>query len=238
MVWKILWRALCRLEWSVTTGCCWCAFALASPIVARLAFKLFSVRLTGNRRVTDCQEVVSAVLAFSWDSHVVTHHTTNQPACGLSTAERTGSPVFHTLWSYVPGLSGLKNISLGIGFKASNPTWKADALNLVPATAQKEQNRNPNVKLGTGNTQRPSHVQHKGYRLLQRRSGICEEHELTARNRKKQEYTGCGCIGCMSIHHALNFALKRRYSSGGIRHWTMLTRRDGEGSVREAFLAG
>jgi hypothetical protein len=32
---------------------------------------------------------------------VVTHHTTNQPACGLSTAERTGSPVLHTLWSYV-----------------------------------------------------------------------------------------------------------------------------------------
>ncbi|KAJ5568844.1 hypothetical protein N7450_011330, partial [Penicillium hetheringtonii] len=38
------------------------------------------------------------------DSHVVTHHTTNLPACGLSTAERTGSPVLHTLWSYVPGL--------------------------------------------------------------------------------------------------------------------------------------
>ncbi|KAJ5160571.1 hypothetical protein N7482_007575, partial [Penicillium canariense] len=40
----------------------------------------------------------------SWlfqDSHVVTHHTTNWPACGLSTAERTGSPVLHTLWSYV-----------------------------------------------------------------------------------------------------------------------------------------
>jgi hypothetical protein len=32
---------------------------------------------------------------------VVTHPTTNSPACGLSTAERTGSPVFHTLWSYV-----------------------------------------------------------------------------------------------------------------------------------------
>jgi hypothetical protein len=32
---------------------------------------------------------------------VVTHQTTNRPACGLSTAERTGSPVFHTLWSYV-----------------------------------------------------------------------------------------------------------------------------------------
>ncbi|KAJ5160719.1 uncharacterized protein N7482_007723 [Penicillium canariense] len=39
----------------------------------------------------------------SQDSHVVTHHTTNWPACGLSTAERTGSPVLHTLWSYVLG---------------------------------------------------------------------------------------------------------------------------------------
>jgi hypothetical protein len=37
----------------------------------------------------------------SWDSLVVTHPTTNQPACGLSTAERTGSPISHTLWSYV-----------------------------------------------------------------------------------------------------------------------------------------
>ncbi|CAI7643748.1 unnamed protein product [Penicillium bialowiezense] len=35
------------------------------------------------------------------DSLVVTHPTTNSPACGLSTAERTGSPVLHTLWSYV-----------------------------------------------------------------------------------------------------------------------------------------
>jgi pimeloyl-ACP methyl ester carboxylesterase len=35
---------------------------------------------------------------------VVTHPTTNRPACGLSTAERTGSPVFHTLWSYVLGV--------------------------------------------------------------------------------------------------------------------------------------
>ena len=39
----------------------------------------------------------------SRDSLVVTHPTTNRPACGLSTAERTGSPVFHTLWSYVVG---------------------------------------------------------------------------------------------------------------------------------------
>ncbi|KAJ5794600.1 hypothetical protein N7457_001199 [Penicillium paradoxum] len=35
----------------------------------------------------------------SEDSLVVTHPTTNSPACGLSTAERTGSPIFHTLWS-------------------------------------------------------------------------------------------------------------------------------------------
>ena len=35
---------------------------------------------------------------------MVTHQTTNRPACGLSTAERTGSPVFHTLWSYVLGM--------------------------------------------------------------------------------------------------------------------------------------
>ncbi|KAJ5960129.1 uncharacterized protein N7479_007279 [Penicillium vulpinum] len=41
----------------------------------------------------------------SEDSLVVTHPTTNSPACGLSTAERTGSPVFHTLWSYVSGMA-------------------------------------------------------------------------------------------------------------------------------------
>ncbi|KAJ5185591.1 hypothetical protein N7472_010431 [Penicillium cf. griseofulvum] len=40
-------------------------------------------------------------ICTSEDSLVVTHPTTNSPACGLSTAERTGSPVFHTLWSYV-----------------------------------------------------------------------------------------------------------------------------------------
>ncbi|KOS36407.1 hypothetical protein ACN38_g12852 [Penicillium nordicum] len=41
----------------------------------------------------------------SEDSLVVTHPTTNSPACGLSTAERTGSPIFHTLWSYVSDYS-------------------------------------------------------------------------------------------------------------------------------------
>ncbi|KAJ5210168.1 hypothetical protein N7472_000307 [Penicillium cf. griseofulvum] len=47
----------------------------------------------------------------SEDSLVVTHPTTNSPACGLSTAERTGSPVFHTLWSYVSVYSGERMIS-------------------------------------------------------------------------------------------------------------------------------
>jgi hypothetical protein len=32
-------------------------------------------------------------------SLVVTHPTTNRPVHGLSTAERTGRPVFHVLWS-------------------------------------------------------------------------------------------------------------------------------------------
>jgi hypothetical protein len=32
-------------------------------------------------------------------SLVVTHPTTNRPAHGLSMTERTGSPVFHVLWS-------------------------------------------------------------------------------------------------------------------------------------------
>ena len=41
---------------------------------------------------------------------MVTHHTTNWPACGLSTAERTGSPVLHTLWSYVFGQNEAKTI--------------------------------------------------------------------------------------------------------------------------------
>ena len=47
----------------------------------------------------------------SRDSLVVTHPTTNRPACGLSTAERTGSPVSHTLWSYVPAFWLKGNIS-------------------------------------------------------------------------------------------------------------------------------
>ncbi|KAJ5516011.1 hypothetical protein N7527_007571 [Penicillium freii] len=46
---------------------------------------------------------VNGLFKGSEDSLVVTHPTTNSPACGLSTAERTGSPVVHTLWSYVSG---------------------------------------------------------------------------------------------------------------------------------------
>ncbi|RDH32391.1 hypothetical protein BDQ94DRAFT_160010 [Aspergillus welwitschiae] len=56
--------------------------------------KLFKKQKTYNRR----------------DSLVVTHPTTNLPACGLSTAERTGSPVLHTLWSYVLVVSRSENI--------------------------------------------------------------------------------------------------------------------------------
>jgi hypothetical protein len=35
----------------------------------------------------------------SWDSLVVTHPTTNQPAHSLSTTEQTGRAVFYVLWS-------------------------------------------------------------------------------------------------------------------------------------------
>src|ERR1700678_1303877 len=57
----------------------------------------------------------------SRDSLVVTHPTTSLPAYGFSTAERTGSPVFHTLWSiakdnaeclvYIRTLSSCKELS-------------------------------------------------------------------------------------------------------------------------------
>jgi hypothetical protein len=40
----------------------------------------------------------------SRDSLVVTHPTTSLPAHVLRTAERTGSPVFHALWSIARGI--------------------------------------------------------------------------------------------------------------------------------------
>jgi hypothetical protein len=46
-------------------------------------------------------------------SLVVTHPTTNLPAHGLSTAERTGSPVFHVLWSIAEDFFKKANIFFG-----------------------------------------------------------------------------------------------------------------------------
>jgi hypothetical protein len=40
----------------------------------------------------------------SWDSLVVTHPTTNQPAHSLSTTERTGRSVLYVLWSIARGV--------------------------------------------------------------------------------------------------------------------------------------
>jgi hypothetical protein len=48
------------------------------------------------------KEILSAKDAKTINSRyslVVTHPTTNLPAHGLSTTERTGSSVFHVLWS-------------------------------------------------------------------------------------------------------------------------------------------
>jgi hypothetical protein len=47
---------------------------------------------------------VGAKTYNSGDSLVVTHLTTNPPVSCLSKAERTGSPVFKILWSYVEKL--------------------------------------------------------------------------------------------------------------------------------------
>jgi hypothetical protein len=47
----------------------------------------------------------------SRDSLVVTHPTTDLPAHDLRTAERTGSPVFHALWSIAKSnIEGVVNI--------------------------------------------------------------------------------------------------------------------------------
>ena len=43
-------------------------------------------------------------------SLVVTHPTTNLPAHGLSTAERTGSPVVHVLWSIAEVICPIHNM--------------------------------------------------------------------------------------------------------------------------------
>ena len=62
------------------------------------------IMATGNKDVlADLRNKKNTKTYNRRDSLVVTHPTTNLPACGLSTAERTGSPVLHTLWSYVLG---------------------------------------------------------------------------------------------------------------------------------------
>jgi hypothetical protein len=63
-------------------------------------------------------------------SLVVTHPTTNLPARGLSTAERTGSPVFHVLWSIAKNVDKktlifFQNDVLGYGQVGFNHNLKA-----------------------------------------------------------------------------------------------------------------
>jgi hypothetical protein len=63
----------------------------------------------------------------SGDSLVVTHLTTNPPVRCLSKAERTGSPVFNVLWSYVEridigGFYIEKIIKTLMGGRESGPT--------------------------------------------------------------------------------------------------------------------
>ncbi|OJI96130.1 hypothetical protein ASPVEDRAFT_119942, partial [Aspergillus versicolor CBS 583.65] len=55
------------------------------------------------------QELVSITPKSSnaLGAYYTSNHVDN---CGLSTAERTGSPVFHTLWSYVLNLTKQLNI--------------------------------------------------------------------------------------------------------------------------------
>ncbi|KAF2203306.1 hypothetical protein GQ43DRAFT_274841 [Delitschia confertaspora ATCC 74209] len=48
----------------------------------------------------------------SQDSHVVTHRNTNGPVRSLSTADRTGSPIFSYLWSYVLNFVGVRIMRL------------------------------------------------------------------------------------------------------------------------------
>ncbi|KAJ9481340.1 hypothetical protein VN97_g12141 [Penicillium thymicola] len=65
----------------------------------RLKLDLRAAKIESSTNGFDCTKKKKTY--NSEDSLVVTHPTTNSPACGLSTAERTGSPIFHTLWSYV-----------------------------------------------------------------------------------------------------------------------------------------
>ncbi|KAJ5554869.1 hypothetical protein N7461_003339 [Penicillium sp. DV-2018c] len=77
-----------------------------------------------TKGLNQCQKEKKKAKAKTYnseDSLVVTHPTTNSPACGLSTAERTGSPIFHTLWSYVVGSAVSSIISL-----SKNKTYNSE----------------------------------------------------------------------------------------------------------------
>jgi hypothetical protein len=63
-----------------------------------LAFSLEKVKALKRMQAMRSEKQKSKTIN-SWYSLVVTHPTTNRPAHDLSMAERTGSPVFHVLWS-------------------------------------------------------------------------------------------------------------------------------------------
>src|SRR2546421_12716391 len=63
-------------------------------------------------------------------SLVVTHPTTNLPAHGLSTTERTGSPALHVLWSIAED-----NVRKVIIFKQGQMTIKLPQLHRMPMMA-------------------------------------------------------------------------------------------------------
>ena len=112
---------------------------------------------------------------------MVTHPTTNWPACGLSTAERTGSPVFHTLWSYVLDFSHLENIMVSckacqlckvaendVNRRSDDQTsmtsfmlWKYNKQPLIPAF------RTLRIKLGR--RKQGNHLSSQGISYAQRR---------------------------------------------------------------------
>lgn len=70
-----------------------------APLICKLALLEHKYQIQKKKKKKKREK--SKFIYNRRDSLMVTHSTTNRPACGLSTAERTGSPVFHTLWSYM-----------------------------------------------------------------------------------------------------------------------------------------
>jgi hypothetical protein len=94
----------------------------AIPLVPFNPLQYIDFSLMEERTKTKRTKEVKTKTYNSKDSLVVTHLTTNLPACGLSTAERTGSPVLHTLWSYVLGLA-LKGIITSLSSLQETPKF-------------------------------------------------------------------------------------------------------------------